>query len=259
MLNMAIEAMRPRWNPGSMLPDMLSSGLRTISGQADYDDKQFKEGAALNEQALDRESRERIAEGRQDSAYDLLGMRLDAQRQNIQLKDQLRSQKLSPSEQLRFSAEVAKEKKNIQDSAFLSGRKVSEQEAEAQARANVQERVASWRLQEMERSGQGQGGNSAGAVAPGQGGPPAPGGSQGPGEQRSQGAPGPGKSMAPNGGLPSASELQRRMDSATPGNWRTWIMDPERRAALKQRVRDPDMIEAIYQQFVKQQGRLGAQ
>jgi lysozyme len=259
MLNMAIEAMRPRWNPGSMLPDMLSSGLRTISGQADYEDKLFKESAALHERELDRESRERIAEGRGDTALEVAGIRAQAQAENIRLRDSLKSSKLSPSEQLRFSAEVQKEKKAIMDSAFLSGQKISEAEAETRARNAVMERVASWRLAEMERTGQGQGGNSAGLSGPGRAAPQGTGGSPGELNSDSGASPGAGKTTPPNTALPSASELQRRMDSASPGNWKTWLMDPERRAALKQRVRDPEMIDAIYNQFVKQQGRLGAQ
>lgn len=229
LLNMTIEAMRPRWNPGSMLPDMLSSGLRTISGQADYEDKQFKEGAALHERELDRESRERIAEGRGDTALEIAGIRAQAQRE----REALKSGKLSPSLQFKYDTAVAKEKKAIMENAFWTGQRITDQEAEVRARAVVDERAVAWRLQEQQQ-------NSAGLSAPGPASASAPQGTQGDAERRSQAPPGPAQSMPamPNqGGRLTIDQLREQTEAALgPGAFERILKNPQYARQLANRL-----------------------
>lgn len=258
MMAAAIEMMKPRWTPGSAIPDALSAGIR--AGGA-YDENlqtqqetQRVEGVKSREKQLDRDALMDRTEASIAGREDVANIRARSALEGIELRSRIREAKMTQNEQFKFSSAVARAKDQLVAENILSQNPLSEQQMENLAQQRVFERLQLWADPGRKSpGGAGMGGPNAGGNISGN---PAPGagrrGRQGAGELPSAalGANGrttdsPPPAQTPTAPKKSLADVKRAMDAAMPGQFDEMLKDPAGIAALKKRVSNPASVDAM--------------
>lgn len=244
LINMAIEAMRPRWNSGSLMPDVLNAGLRTIGAQETYDDKLFKEQAELHNKELDRESRERMAGMAADSRLEVAEARTLGALAGLRERDRLKQGPMWQKMYKDFIDQYIKmEKLQSESLANIGKPPKSSEQIEAEAKAYAQRQLD--QLRGMFDTGPGagtpiwQGENSAGADAPGQAAPGGTGGSPRPVNGVSGASGGAGKTtpQVQHSGTETIEQIQSAIDGKMgAGAFEKALSRPEFKDAIMRRL-----------------------
>lgn len=234
LLNMMIEATRPRWNQGSLFGDVMNAGLRTIGAADTEEHKRLLEQAGIDQKEEDRLSRERVAQLNADSRYDVAEARNYARMSEIELRNRLKSENLSASEDLKRRNLIRQWEKDLREANFFSKNPISEQEIQAEARKRAMNEIIADRVR-----GGGQDVNSADGSGQGRPNAGGTGGRQGPVNGVSGAPGGAGKTtpQAPTRGTMTLEQLKADTEARVGvGSFDRALRNPQYRQMLGNRL-----------------------